>query len=312
MTEAAPVEAFAALLEQTGRHHRRPEDVEPDLLTLVDVTRRLARVEAPTPRPAFRAELLARLMEVCERDGLGETEVPARAGTVAHEERAEPAGWPVLGGAVAPRPRRGADDVEPSLATNSALANQRTQFVRVVRQRLAGRTRLAAVIGLAAGALAISGVSMASTGALPGDALYGVKRSGEQAQLLLAGSDADRGRLHLDFARIRLVEARQVEQGELSGVLAAMDREIAEGARLLFSAGVEKADASLIESVGTFAQEQRAEVIRLQADLAADEPTQRTLELLTAVEIRANELRAALADGCAIAPADDLGPRPAC
>ena len=54
---------------------------------------------------------------------------------------------------------------------------------------------------------AVSGMSAASGDAIPGDALYGVKRSTEQAQLALAGSDVSRGQLHLEFARTRLAEA---------------------------------------------------------------------------------------------------------
>ena len=66
------------------------------------------------------------------------------------------------------------------------------------------RARGAIVVGVAAGTLALSGVSVASGDAMPGDALYGVKRSTERAQLALAGSDLTRGQLYLDFARTRL------------------------------------------------------------------------------------------------------------
>jgi hypothetical protein len=64
---------------------------------------------------------------------------------------------------------------------------------------------------------------MASNESVPGDPLYSFKRSGEQAQLVLAGSDANRGQLHLDFARTRLVEARQVAPEAVGAVLADMD-----------------------------------------------------------------------------------------
>ena len=70
--------------------------------------------------------------------------------------------------------------------------------------------RGAIVVGIAAGTLALSGVSVASGEAIPGDALYGVKRSTERAQLALAGSDLTRGQLYLDFARTRLPEAHAV------------------------------------------------------------------------------------------------------
>ena len=63
------------------------------------------------------------------------------------------------------------------------------------------------LVGVAAGAIAVSGMSAASENAMPGDALYGVKRSTERAQLALASSDLTRGQLSLDFARTRLAEA---------------------------------------------------------------------------------------------------------
>ena len=48
--------------------------------------------------------------------------------------------------------------------------------------------------------MAVSGMSAASENAMPGDALYGVKRSTERAQLALASSEVNRGQLFLDFA----------------------------------------------------------------------------------------------------------------
>ena len=51
------------------------------------------------------------------------------------------------------------------------------------------RTRGAIIVGVACGAIAVSGMSAASENAVPGDALYGVKRSTERAQLELASSD---------------------------------------------------------------------------------------------------------------------------
>jgi hypothetical protein len=303
-TEVEAIERFASLLEETGtgRHHRRPADVDPDLVRLVGLTQRLS---APcAPRPEFRAELLERLVAAH-----GQSRVPA-----ALDEKVAPAPWPVnRTGPVAPRPRRGADDAAPAPgADDRQLANAKTQIVRVVRPRLGRRTRLAAVLGLTVG-LAVSGVSMASGSAVPGDALYSVKNLGEQAQLWFAGSDADRGHLHLDFARARLVEAGQVGPDSIGAVLDAMDRETTEGARLLFTAGMSGGGASDIDAVATFVQQQRADLLQLRASVrTADDPTAGSLDLLNAVEIRANELRAALAGGCAVSSVDRFGPVPTC
>jgi hypothetical protein len=328
MSDAAAIERFAALLEEggTGRHHRRADDTDAGLSTLVDVVRALARVEQARPRPQFREQLRARLVEACDllrresSDGrltsVADTEqpVPPRVATPSTRDR-QSEHWPVNAGAgvpVAPRPRRGADDL-PGSVEGRGSADEKTQIVRVVRPRWGGRARLAALVGVATGALAVSGVALASGNAVPGDPLYSLKRSGEHAQLIFAGSDADRGRLHLDFARSRLVEARQVPPEAVAGVLADMDREVTEGIRLLFTVGVQTRDTAPIESVTAFVRQQRADLVELRAQLgAANGPVHRSLALLAAVEVRANELRAALADGCATVMLDDLGPRPVC
>ncbi|MEY9939235.1 DUF5667 domain-containing protein [Streptacidiphilus sp. MAP5-3] len=54
----------------------------------------------------------------------------------------------------------------------------------------------------------LGGVAVASSKALPGDVLYGMKRGLEDWRLNLAGSDAQRGRLLLDEASTRMTEAR--------------------------------------------------------------------------------------------------------
>jgi hypothetical protein len=168
------------------------------------------------------------------------------------------------------------------------------------------------LVGVATGALAISGVSLASTNAMPGDTFYAVKSLGERARLFLADSDAARGHLHLDYARMRLVEARQVAPDAVADVLAKMDQELTEGARLLFTAGM-AGTGGAIDTVATFVTQLRAEVIELQASVRmTDNPAWRSLDLLTQIEIRANELRAALADGCAAAEVDEFGPKPTC
>ncbi|MFF1868123.1 DUF5667 domain-containing protein [Streptomyces sp. CB03911] len=62
------------------------------------------------------------------------------------------------------------------------------------------------VAGIAVGSFA--GAAAASTNALPGDTLYGMKRGLEGLQLDFAGSDSERGALLLDQASTRLGEAK--------------------------------------------------------------------------------------------------------
>lgn len=301
------IERFAVLLDETGtgRHHHRPQDVDPELLALLGVTHRLARSAMPTIRPQFRDQLLSDLMAAWQTEGPGAANNPAPPPT-RHGDQAEVV-WPVNG---VPAPRRSADDAAGATAVP---ADVETQAIRTVRSRRGPRTRLAMVIGLATGTLAISGVSLASTGANPGDPLYPVKGWGEQAQLMFAGTDAQRGQLHLDFARMRLVEARSVGPAGLAGVLGEMDREVTEGARLVFSAAFSSGDASLLASVTSFVQQQRADLTQLRTDLpTAEDPAAASFDLLAAVELRARELQAALAEGCTSSETDRFGPRPTC
>ena len=88
-----------------------------------------------------------------------------------------------------------------------------------------------------------AGAAAASTRALPGDPLYGLKRQIEDVQLALAGSDLDRGRELLEQAETRLSEAERLAassgasepetQRRLSTALAEMDRATAAGAAAL-------------------------------------------------------------------------------
>jgi hypothetical protein len=126
--------------------------------------------------------------------------------------------------------------------------------------RLWPRTRLSKglaasglTMGVAAGAL--GGVAAASTDALPGDTLYGLKRGMEDLRLDFAGDDVDRGEVYLDRAATRLNEARRLMERARSGQLApedldevrhalsSMRDDAAEGHRLLSQAY--EADGSL-------------------------------------------------------------------
>src|SRR4029450_7474125 len=121
------------------------------------------------------------------------------------------------------------------------------------------RARGAIVIGVAAGAMAVSGISAASENASPGDALYGVKRSTERAQLAMAGSDVTRGQLSLDFARTRLTEAAALAgTGAFAGVLNDMDADTRQGVKLLTESAVARKDPAPLNRVVGFvaAQEQ--------------------------------------------------------
>ncbi|MFD6608983.1 DUF5667 domain-containing protein [Micromonospora chalcea] len=178
------------------------------------------------------------------------------------------------------------------------------------------RARGAILVGVAAGAIALSGISAASENALPGDALYGMKRSTERAQLALASSDISRGQLFLDFARTRLDEAASVHGDQLgfSAVLDDMDADTRQGVRLLTNVAAQRSDPAALDAVDTFLAGQRRVVSGLldRPDHADRERTRRSLALLDAAGKRADALREAIACGLPAPQASDaLGPAPA-
>ncbi|MEV6517096.1 DUF5667 domain-containing protein [Micromonospora chalcea] len=178
------------------------------------------------------------------------------------------------------------------------------------------RARGAILVGVAAGAIALSGISAASENALPGDALYGMKRSTERAQLALASSDISRGQLFLDFARTRLDEAASVHGDQLgfSAVLDDMDADTRQGVRLLTTVAAQRSDPAALDAVDTFLAGQRRVVSGLldRPDHADRERTRRSLALLDAAGKRADALREAIACGLPAPQASDaLGPAPA-
>ncbi|SBV29418.1 hypothetical protein GA0070620_4990 [Micromonospora krabiensis] len=278
-------ERFAQLLDEAngGRRHHVRSRVDEELAPLVAVGQQLSldrpRVEVDQE---FRTGLRAMLLATAEREGLGN---PAKAPTT------EAAGQRTAAGSV------------------------RNSLLPAVTARRA-RARGAILIGIAAGAIAVSGISAASENAVPGDALYGMKRSTERAQLALASSDISRGQLFLDFARTRLGEAAELRGNEagFSAVLDDMDADTRQGVRLLTGAAAQRADAAGLDAVNTFVAGQRR-VVRdlLDGGTRADRArTNESLALLDAVRERSDALRAAI--GCGLpAPvaSDALGPTPA-
>jgi Domain of unknown function (DUF5667) len=221
------------------------------------------------PGEEFRAGLRARLMAAAEPEDVGP-------------------------GAVAPPPGRGA----PLVARRIPLVRRRASFVT------SRRTGGALLVGLAAGTFALSGVSAVSGDALPGDPLYGVKRSTENARLALAGSDASRGELYLQFARTRLHEARDTGVPRSRG-LDEMDGETRDGIRLLLTDAVGRHDSAALDAIDAFVAAQRTELARF----GADERVLRSVALLDRIAARSATVRASL--GCAptaAGRADDLGP----
>ncbi|MBE1486796.1 hypothetical protein H4W31_002434 [Plantactinospora soyae] len=282
-------ERFAQLLDEANgarRHHIRTR-VDSDLAEPVAIGQRLQDVRSTVEvDPDFRAGLRAMLVATAEREGIGAT---ATAEPIT-EDGARPAA--ARAGRAVGRP---------------ALRDPGT--------RTRARARGAIVVGVAIGAIAVSGMSAASENAVPGDALYGMKRHTERAQLALASSDLSRGQLFLDFARTRLAEAAAVggQSYGFSAVLDDMDADTQQGIKLLTTAAVQRRDPAALDAVDAFVRQQRPQVGRLfeGTTRATRERANDSLRLLDSVQRRSDGLRDALACRAgATGRADLIGPLP--
>ncbi|HEX6967936.1 MAG TPA: DUF5667 domain-containing protein [Micromonosporaceae bacterium] len=175
------------------------------------------------------------------------------------------------------------------------------------------RARTIVIAGVAAGAITVSGISAASENSLPGDALYGMKRTTERAQLALASGD-ERGQLHLELARTRLFEAQasQHDPKTVTALLDDMDTQTEAATKVLGTAAMERRDTRPLDTLATFAAEQRRQLTALRDATEGRERARvaTSLSLVDAVGRRVDGLRAAVACGAGAAKADALGPVP--
>ncbi|MEU0250682.1 DUF5667 domain-containing protein [Streptomyces sp. NPDC006235] len=165
-------------------------------------------------------------------------------------------------------------------ATDGAVPEQRSPKARGAHRagplkKFRPRSRLAK--GLTAGGLSVGvaasafgGVAAASSDALPGDSLYGLKRGIEDVKLGLADSVDERGRVYLDHASTRLSEARRLMErgrsgpldheslGEIRRALSGMRHDASEGHRLLSEAYARDPDSlDPIQALSAFSRSHR-------------------------------------------------------
>ncbi|MEW2634860.1 DUF5667 domain-containing protein [Streptomyces sp. NPDC048389] len=152
----------------------------------------------------------------------------------------------------------------------SGRGAHRASPLRKLRPRSRWSKGLAAgglTVGVAAGAF--SGVAAASSDALPGDSLYGLKRGMEDFKLGLADDDSDRGELYLDQASNRLSEARRLMErgrsgtmdheslGEVRRTLTGMRHDVTEGHRLLSAAYERDGSLAPMAALNSFSRSHR-------------------------------------------------------
>jgi len=264
-------QAFQELLDG------KAASVSPDVEQLAKLASALTPSRLEGPSPQFRARLRNELLA---KASMSDEDVFAAA----------------LDGVALDAP----DEVRPLVAVASALApsalpGPSPAFRYQLRSRLMQEAQRAAepagtrarqwfvdlnarlrrsfrVVGVAAvlsiSLLGSSIVLAASHDALPGDALYGVKRLHESAQLLRLSGEAE-GRALLGFARTRLQEVRSLtdrgvtDENLYIDTLAEMDRLTTEGSRLLIQVFEATGLTGSIEHLASFARVQSQDLVAL-------------------------------------------------
>jgi hypothetical protein len=291
------------------------DGLPPDLQDLTADERRVvvaiaALAPALSPSPTARDRMRARVL----------------AGAAAGAPPAVHAPVPSPGPAVAP----GSVRLEPAQVVELAARRRTGQGAR-------GRFLVAAAAALCL-VVALSGISLVlSRDALPGDALYALKRAGETTQLELTFGDVDRGLRHLDYAARRVDElgalvertsstalgtssggvvlsaVEQVDPATVGALLDDLDAQSAAGSRLLTATGV-AGDPTTLGSLATWAQGESTRLHALRAQLpgSVQPRLDSSVGVLEQVRGRAGALSARLdCSSITSGRADDLGPLPA-
>ncbi len=205
-----------------------------------------------------------------------------------------------------------APEIAPSTDFSSALrarlvqeTSQRSPAARVPTQRTAEvqespsyRIRQAVAALTAVVIVGGAGAAAASSGAVPGDSLYGLKRGLETAQLSLAGSEMARGRELLEQADARLGEAEKLAASDratdattrdrIGQALSDMNKALSDGSTLLTDVYRQTGDPAALELLDRFVIDQQRRLVALLDRLAAIDPALRdeaaaTVDLLAAL-----------------------------
>ncbi|MEV6163835.1 DUF5667 domain-containing protein [Streptomyces sp. NPDC052052] len=197
-------------------------------------------------------------------NGLGELPRPELDPEVKRAQRAE------LVAAMEAAFAEGDASADPTVPEQRTKGAHRASPLRKLRPRSRWTKGLAAgglTVGVAAGAF--GGVAAASSDALPGDSLYGLKRGMEDLHLGMASGDTNRGKVYLDQASTRLSEARRLMErarsgdldheqlGEVRRTLNGMTHDATEGHRLLRSAYQRDGAIGPIQTLESFSRAHR-------------------------------------------------------
>lgn len=275
----ARAESFAHAVDHGPRHSARLSD-DPELLEAVELVGRLRTAGAVAPRPEFSAELRHRLLE----------QAAARAATTA---------TPVM---VRSTPDN-SDDPPGSEDVGASVTDIRHRQGR--RIRLVASTAALVLLGGGIGSAA------AAQQAMPGDTLYGMKRSIENVATNVGVGDDSRGRRDLEHAMTRLSEVRQLagNGGSVDTINATLDDFSAQsrkGVSRLVASYQQDGDQSSITAITTFITSARQALVELAPKLPP-ESLKSGVEALATIEQLAQHTTAACPKCAAPKPATTGG-----
>lgn len=198
--------------------------------------------------------------------------------------------------------RKLGDAGEPDAATRKRIHGDLVErLAREQHHKPSRRRRIVAEVLAAAVALAIAlgGIGMLlSKNAVPGDALYAVKRAGESAELGLAFGDSAKAQKHLEFAGKRLTELSALGHagaGAYQSTLADFQHEAKAGTAELTRFATQGSGRRL-DQLRSWSLDQRTKLLTARPAVPAAALNQFTssAELLSRIEARAQTLMARL------------------
>ncbi|GAB2554413.1 hypothetical protein GCM10027269_04140 [Kribbella endophytica] len=219
----ARADAFAHAVDHGPRHSSRLSD-DPELLEAVELAGRLRTAGAVAPRPEFSAELRHRLLE----------QAAARAATTPTVVHSSP---------------DSEEDLPPREDDEASVIPIRHRPGR--RIRLVASTAALVLLGGGIGSAA------AAQQAMPGDTLYGMKRSIENVSTNVSVGDDSRGRRDLEHAMTRLSEVDALvsnggSTASIDSTLGLFSDQARKGVSRLVASYQQDDDPSSITAITTF------------------------------------------------------------
>ena len=249
----------------------------------------------PRPQPSTGAEAFARMLdgvsEVRSWDVPDLEDLPELVGVAHALGRVE---------APAPRPEFVADlrarlmaaEVAPVREPEPPVAETAAAVIDLAAARKRKATRrayTAAAVGSIV--LGTAGIAAAAQNALPGSALYGVKRAIESVELSFATSDTARGQDLLDQAQTRLSEVKALSHNAGPGntaliqqTLQAFASSASQGTNLLFTNYQQQGNVGDLSVIQSFASHAASQLNSLSPSLVA----QNRAQMLEASSLIAN------------------------